>query len=302
MKRHQVLAALVAVLIPLPLSVLLFLAQHRASSAQSTLSPVLPREVRRQLLTYKRPCQKSADCEAPLGCLNHWRLKRPWCTDSECMTDFQCEGWESCQELETEGTGPRVRVCVTQGSRKEGEPCDVLPSSGATACEQGLRCLAGWCGRPCRTEDPASCPEGFFCADDEGNTACLPTCTARGCPEGQHCVRFTTLGEQAVTACATLHGTNCEQAGCPEAQRCLSQHLPRRPGEVWMSCVHECGQEGRTCPEGYACDIFTCRRLCDPQDTQTCGPAMRCAPRTADSPWMCRPDYWELPPGADSPP
>jgi hypothetical protein len=294
-KRPHALAVWMAVLLPLPLVVSFLLPRFMNAPTQPGLSPVFPIEVRRQLLTYHRACQTSADCEAPMGCLAHWRLKAPLCTSSECTTDLDCKEGYACQVLETEGTGPRVRVCLTQGRRKEGEPCSSAPYGQQDACEPGLRCLEGWCGRPCSKEEPTSCPEGFFCADNPVAPACLPTCLGRRCPEGQQCVQFDTRVPQphTVSACSVVHGTHCQESPCPEGQRCFHQEEPSdRPGEVWMSCVQDCDSGKPACPEGTACDVFFCRELCDPDVADSCGPHRVCARRAPDLPWMCRPDYW----------
>ncbi len=283
-------------LLPLPLvSLLLFTPWGVGPRYESqAISPVLSRDVRRQLLTYHRSCQTSADCEAPMGCLGNWRLEAPTCTDSECTTDLDCKEGAACQVMNTEGMGPRVRVCVTQGRRKEGEPCTSLPYSRNDACEPGLRCMRGWCGRPCSKDAPTSCPEGFFCADDTVVSACLPTCLGRSCPEGQQCVRFDARGSQAVSACSVVHGTNCQESPCPEGQWCFHQEdEANRPGEVWMSCVQDCGEGKPSCPEGMACDVSFCRERCAPQEANTCGPHRVCTRRAPDRPWLCLPDYWK---------
>lgn len=282
-------------LLPLPL-VLLFFAMPWGDpeGAFRSMSPVLSKDVRRQLVTYMRQCQASADCEAPLGCFDHWRLKSPTCVDSECVNDEQCREGFSCQVFRTEGKGPHVRRCITQGRLEEGARCTALPENRDNACAPGLRCFLGWCGRPCFLEEPASCPEGFFCSESAVTPTCLPTCAERGCPEAQQCIQFDTEASQAVSACfAVLHGTNCQRTPCPEGQWCFHQDAPERPGEVWMSCVHGCGDGKPDCPEGLACDIGFCRKLCDPQEANSCGPGMLCARRTSDRPWMCRPDYWK---------
>lgn len=298
MKWPRAFGVVAAVLLPLPLVLLFSLTPHRSSPGQRSvrISPVLSVDVRRQLVTYHRSCQSDADCEAPMGCLAHWKLRTATCTDSECTTDLDCMEGDSCQAFESEGQGPRVRICVTQGRRKEGEPCASLPSSRNEGCEPGLRCLEGWCGRPCSKEEPTSCPEGFFCSEDAVAPSCLPTCQGRSCPDGRQCVQFNTSvpQSQAVSACAEVHGTNCQESPCPAGQRCFHQkEVTHRPGEVWMSCVQDCDDEHPSCPEGMACDTFFCRQLCDPNDASTCGPHLACTLRAADTLWMCRPDYWK---------
>lgn len=260
--------------------------------ASGGISPVLSREERLQRATYQRACLKSAECEPPLGCLKYPRLREFFCTDSQCVTDAQCEEGKTCQALLTEGDGPRVRACVTQGVRHEGEECSPLPGRREEACAPGLRCLEGWCARPCDTESPGSCPEGFFCADDVTGPVCLPSCEGRGCPEGQQCVRFPTRKvSQPVTACRAVYGPNCRESPCAEGQRCIVNHAPDRPGEVWMACMQRCGKDDEpSCPDGLVCVRPYCRQPCEPGVPGACGPAMKCEQIRPDEPWVCRPE------------
>lgn len=294
MSWRHVPGALAAVLLPVPLMLLFFAMRWNVPDRTAPrVSPVLSEDVRRGLVTYLRRCESSADCEAPMGCLDHWRLKVPTCTDSQCVYDEDCGEGYTCQIFKTEGDGPRVRLCVTQGRLGEGARCADRPENRNNACEPGLRCFMRFCGRPCSPERPESCPEGFFCQEDALTPTCLPTCTERGCPEGQQCIQLETRASQPVSACfAVVHGTNCQQTPCPEGQWCFQQDVHQRQGEVWMSCVQSCGDGHPACPEGFACDIDFCRRLCDPDEEGACGPGLLCARRAPDRPWMCRPDYW----------
>jgi hypothetical protein len=293
-KKQAVLGLLVGVLMTVPLVLLLVMAQQSAwrQRAPVGISPVLSREERLQRVTYQRSCRKSADCEPPLGCLKYPQLSEFFCTDSQCITDAQCEEGKSCQAFITEGDGPRVRACITQGVRHEGEECSPLPDNREQACAPGLRCLEGWCGRPCRLDAAEGCPEGFFCADDVAGPVCLPTCEGRDCPEGQQCVRFPTRKvSQPVTACRQVHGTNCRQSPCAEGQRCIVNHVPDRPHEVWMACMQRCGHgDEPACPDGLICVRPYCRQPCEPQVPGACGPAMRCEQLRPDERWVCRPE------------
>jgi hypothetical protein len=287
---RKALAVLLGLCLPLPLVLVLVTLGRggRQGDGTANVSPRLSREERLRRVTYQRPCQTSADCEAPLGCLNHWRLRSPRCTDSECVTDAQCREDHTCQILETEGGGPRVRVCLSQGVRREGEECAEVPSGMDEACAPGLRCVAGWCGRACPRDGPEGCPEGFFCADQGMGAVCLPTCESRGCPTGQQCVRFNTVGTRVVSACAVVRGDNCQRVSCPEGQRCWVLHEPRRPAEVRMACVTPCAQEAPACPPGLVCDVLFCRPPCDPQVPGQCGPERECGQYAPGHPWVCR--------------
>lgn len=290
-----VVGILLGVLLPVPLVLVLLAVQQGTGKAREgvNVSPVLSREERLQRVTYLRRCQKSAECEPPLGCLKNPRLAEFFCTDSQCVTDAQCPEGKSCQVFITEGNGPRIRSCVTQGVRREGEECWSVPNSREQGCAPGLRCFEGFCGRPCSPAAPESCPEGFFCAGDVAGALCLPTCEARGCPEGQQCVRFPTRKEtHPVTACRVVYGPNCRQTPCPDGQKCVVNHLPDRPGEVWMACRHRCGEGQASCPDGLICLRPFCRQPCEPQVPGGCGPGEQCGQYAPDEPWVCRPDYF----------
>jgi hypothetical protein len=248
------------------------------------ISPVLSFEERLKLVTYQRECGKQKPCEPPLGCLPYPGLFKAYCTDSECVTDAQCREGFSCQVLLTWGSGPRVRACVPVGIRQEGQRCTSIPADREEACGPGLVCGADWCGRPCKTEEPTSCSEGFFCADVPPGPLCLPSCEARGCPEGQHCVSF----NQGASTCVLVHGAHCRQSGCGAGQECVVLQREDRPGEVWMNCSTPCGEDKPPCAEGTICHRSYCRRPCDPDASGDCEPGYHCGRFEAAGPWVCR--------------
>lgn len=297
LKWRMVLGVLVGGLLPVPLMLVLAAVLSGGGQGHAAhTSPVLSKEERLQRVTYHRTCRKSTECEPPLGCLTYEWLSEYICTDSKCLTDAQCREGESCQFINTEGDGPRIGVCVIQGVRREGEECEDIPSRHSDACAPGLRCVQGWCGRPCSMDAPESCPQGFFCADDGTGPVCLPTCEARGCPDGQQCVRFPNRRiPGTVTACRRVYGTHCQQTHCPEGEQCIVNHLPARPGEMWMVCMQPCGKDRAACPEGLVCVQPYCRKPCEPQQSGACGVGMRCKQTSPDEPAYCRPDF--TPPG-----
>lgn len=204
---------------------------HALPARVARLSPVLSEEERRQLMTYGRDCVRRADCDAPLGCLPNVRARRTYCTDSVCETDAQCPERFSCVPLWTVGDGPLVRYCIPAGVRKEGESCIEIPESQESACEPGLRCADGWCGRPCQLDNPASCPEGFSCADFRPGPTCRPTCEGRTCPPGQHCMH----DRSGASVCAVVYG--------PDGRICDRG-----------SCLKPCDPDGpNMCEEGFRC-------------------------------------------------
>jgi hypothetical protein len=200
----------------------------------TTLSPILSVEERRQLLTFERPCEKREDCEAPLGCLPLSSQGPNYCVASECETDLQCDQGLTCQVLETLGNGPRVRFCVPQGRRKEGEPCLRGASIHKNACEEGLLC-AGFCGRRCEADVPESCPAGYTCKRGPDGFSCLPTCQDRGCSAGQECVDLS----GGVSVCASVVGQNCQRQSCEEGARCSVAYPKLEQGRlhIKMECV-----------------------------------------------------------------
>jgi hypothetical protein len=283
----------VGLLLPLPLVLLLGSVMHQKPGVQNSqggrVSPVLDVEERMRRVTYRRACQSSSDCEPPLGCLEDLRVGADYCTDSQCMTDLQCPEGQVCQSLATLDEGPLVRLCVPLGVREEGQRCFSLPNDREAACAPGLLCGGheGWCARPCRQGEVESCPEGFFCADVGPRPVCMPTCEARGCPEGQQCVRF----KEGVSACARVHGPNCQQSPCPEGRECKVLTATQHPGRVWMECIERCGAGHPSCSEGLVCDGWHCLPPCSPQEPGSCPEGYRCIQRRPDRPWACQPDW-----------
>jgi hypothetical protein len=180
--------------------------------------------------------------------------------------------------------GPLVRACIPVGVRQEGQRCVSIPADQEEACSLGLICGANWCGRPCKRDVPASCPEGFFCADATPGPLCLPACEARGCPAGQECIRFS----KGVSVCAVVRGENCQQSGCPSGQTCDALDREDRPGEIWMDCATRCGKGDASCPEGAFCQRTYCRTPCDPEGPNVCGQGYYCGRFGPDEPWVCR--------------
>lgn len=212
MRWRTPLIVILGLLLPVPLVWLLHTAvagESPSAPAPRTI-PMLSLEERRSLLTYERACQEPGDCESPLTCFFNPRRGERYCTDSTCMTDAQCPEGFACRALALGREGPSLRLCALVGMRKEGEACHSLPQTPREGCEQGLVC-PGWCGRPRRLDEPASCPEGFFCKEGPNGVSCLPTCTGPSCPEGQRCVR---VGERTSVCC---HVFRCRQPCDPEA-------------------------------------------------------------------------------------
>ncbi len=290
MKRRRRLGILLGLLLPVPLVLVLVLITNEkvgSGGAQAKdVIPVLSFEERQRRVTYERRCERREDCEPPLGCLFDQSILASYCTDSRCVSDAQCPPAFSCQTLSTLGAGPHVQHCVASGVRREGQGCRSPPKDQQEACLSGLVCGSGWCGRPCHSNEPASCPEGFFCADANPGFACQPSCEGRRCPEGQQCIRH-----GKASACVVVHGTNCQQDSCAPGQQCTVRAVPRRPGEAWMDCAIACDKAQPSCPEGYTCLLGRCREPCDPARAGACGAGFRCGHRGDSEPWTCEPDW-----------
>lgn len=287
-------AVFAGVLLPLPLLVLLWGLLRQEVPAEILpgvrVSPMLTHDQRMRLTTYLRECGSGTPCERPLGCLYASRYRQAYCTDSQCMTDTQCEEDEVCRPLATEDHGLLVRICVPIGVRQEGENCDPSPKDKGHSCSAGLVCAGhdyNWCGRQCHPGAQAECPEGFFCADIEPEPTCLPTCEKQGCPEGQQCVRF----EEGASVCSHVYGPNCQQTPCPEGRSCRVLTQAEHPGKAWMECIERCGKELPPCGAGKVCDVWQCLPDCDPQGLAVCGDGFRCRQSWPDSPMACRPDW-----------
>jgi hypothetical protein len=288
-----ILAVVGGLLLPVPLVFLLtsgwFSRPVKEALGGRPLSPVLSAEDRLRLQTYHRECLYQADCEPPLGCLLDTRYGWFYCADSECATDAQCPEGFACRPQPTREQGPLVRYCIPPGLRQEGQSCVPIPREAEDACAPGLLCGDGWCGRPCQLDSPSNCPVGFFCADTIPGPACRPSCDGRACPEGQHCIH----DQRGASACAVVHGQNCEQTPCAAGQKCMALFGPGKRDSaehVWMECYPQCGKGLPSCPEGLVCERRSCLKPCDPNGPNVCEPGFTCQRRARQQSWLCQPD------------
>lgn len=292
MKVRTLLMVGVGVLLPLPLvllSTLLLPGPKPENPAESRFIPVLDDEQRASLVTYRRNCLSTDQCDPPLGCVYEPVFRRGLCTDSRCTRDAECPQGVSCREMPTEGSEMIARVCVPVGVRQEGENCHRFPEGRESACGEGLLCAGndGWCARPCQLSAPGQCPEGFFCADTRPEPVCLPTCEKRGCPAGQHCIQF----EEGTSTCVQVYGTNCQHTPCPDDQKCSVLTKPKYPGKAWGRCPMWCGKKPPYCPEGMNCGEYFCTPACDPKGSPGCPEGYRCEPGKKDGSFGCQPDW-----------
>lgn len=283
------LPTVLALLLPLPLIWLAFIAMpkpdtHVLLPRGKNLVPMLSHEERVLLATYEHDCRTDADCDSQLRCVYDVSTTRYRCTDSKCTGDEHCSEGFACIPRAAVNDKDLVRVCSLVGVRKEGELCDNMPVDRNNGCARGLACQ-GFCGRPCRVDEPASCPEGYFCHEGGAVSSCLPTCEGRSCPEGQRCVKLMSNP----STCMTIHGQDCEQTPCTQGLHCTRNAYPDAPGEIWMECLRRCGEKYPPCPEGTACFLFQCRKSCDPLDRAACGPDFHCGRSHPSMPWVCLP-------------
>jgi hypothetical protein len=287
MLRRVLLIALSCALLLLPCLWILStfpLGTHKQAQQEENLIPMLSSDVRQSLLTYQRQCLTDADCESPLGCFIKNSSQFHLCLDSTCETDRQCDEGFSCVPLKTASGKATVRICSLVGERKEGERCRVLPAVPEDGCARGLFCQ-GRCGRPCRLDEPSSCPAGFFCSEGrEGPPSCLPSCEGRPCPEGLTCLP---RGKRT-SICAQVLGPDCRKNPCPTGQVCRVLEPPQRPWEIRTECRSLCGKDS-SCPEGTFCHLYECHKPCDPRAPEDCGPGLTCGRHHPLDPWYCIP-------------
>jgi hypothetical protein len=292
---RTLLAAMSGLLVTLPLAWLFYVAMFgwgaRVPTAQGKTSiPMLSPEERRSLLTYGHHCETDTDCEPPLRCFFSTHTMNRYCTDSRCVTDMQCKDGFTCRP-QAISNGDSLRVCSLVGARKEGERCLEHAPTTDWACEKGLLCNSR-CGRPCKVDDPSSCPEGFFChSNSEEGPSCLPTCEGRTCAEGQRCVALDTpaLEGKHASICASVLGQDCKQNPCPQGQRCRLYNYPEPATTVWMECLAYCGADVPPCPEGTVCHMYQCHKSCTPEDRSSCAEGFVCHRKASREPWRCVP-------------
>ncbi len=292
MKWRPLLAVLLGLALPLPMAWLLYtflLGNLAGEGARLSLPhgvhplPMLTLEERLRLPTYERDCRSDADCDPQLRCFFNMLSQRSYCTDSMCMTDEQCAEGFACRLLTTESHQDVLRACSLVGVRGEGEVCVALPRERKSGCRRDLLCR-GRCGRPCRPDEPASCPEGYFCEEDIAGATCQPTCEGRTCPEGQQCIP---RGER-VSICARVFGPNCLRNPCPSGQDCSIDDSFEVADAVWMQCMQSCFSKDAPCPDGTVCYFYSCRTACTREDPSVCAPGFACHGRP-DEPLTCVP-------------
>jgi hypothetical protein len=227
-------------------------------------SPVLSAAELAKFSTFQHLCLRNEDCEPPLACVLDRRIDNRQCLASECETDLQCQPGFVCRAIRDRG--PLVRLCVAEGTKKEGERCLAFPGLRKEGCQTGLLCNDGYCGRPCRLTDPLSCPTGYACRDDINGPSCVPSCVQNDCSQGKQCVRL----DKEISVCATVVGDNCDTVPCPSGQECRREPQGWK-GSVIMWCAIPCREGTASCPAGSVCFEGECRHPCTFGQPETCG-------------------------------
>jgi len=163
MNWRMLLSTLLGLLIPLPLVWLVYIAMSGPGSQMpppqgKSFVPMLSHEERLSLRTYEHDCRTDTDCDPQLRCVYDVRTARRHCTDSTCTNNEHCPAGFACIALGAINEKDLIRTCSLTGVRQEGELCERLPENRTDGCAKGLVCQ-GFCGRPCRVDEPASCPD-----------------------------------------------------------------------------------------------------------------------------------------------
>jgi len=220
---------------------------------------------------YKRPCRTATDCPHPLSCLYDIRYDATVCLASECESELQCMEHEVCQAVPAKGR--LVRLCLSAGIQEEGKRCSFFPTKATQACKPGLFCNYDKCSRPCRPDHPSDCPVGTFCREEDGRTACAPTCLETGCPSGKECFR---AADWPLSFCVTVIGNSCLKTPCPTTQACVTEFGDNLDTLVaW--CLTTCDAK-TPCANGEVCHHGLCRHPCRETELTDCPADEECVP------------------------
>jgi hypothetical protein len=141
----------------------------------------------------------------------------------------------------------------------EDNDCDGrVDEGGNILCEDGLQCVLGECGPPCRRNVPSAyeCPDQYFCQAE----TCVSYCA------GVHCIEGTTCNPSTGTCQSPCDGVECSEGEVCEEGSCISDSCEVSGCEDGLRC--ELGfcvndpctdvdcTEGTFCREG-AC-VFSC--------------------------------------------
>ncbi len=234
-------------------------------------------------------CRTDSECPAQQGCVANRRTRRFECMASECEQDAHCFPGTVCRAVSDGASGPRVRRCLPEGHRAEGERCATPPVGPEDTCQEGLLCVRQLCGRPCQPDVSGSCPSGQRCVEGPDGAGCYPDCRTLGCARDEACTRIRDETYQCLEA---VRG-ECNEAPCAEGEAC---NLRMAHGRAAFWCAPRCNPlQPDSCAQGQVCGRggptqSTCFQRCDPRALDACNPGWRCTSVTEDmTQWGCVP-------------
>jgi hypothetical protein len=234
-------------------------------------------------------CRTDSDCPAQQGCVANRQTRRFECMASECEEDAHCNPGTVCRAVSDGASGPRVRRCIAEGHRGEGERCASLPVGPEDTCGEGLRCVQQLCARPCQLEVSGSCPSGQRCVAGPDGPGCYPDCRTLGCAGGGACTRI----REETYQCLEAATGSCNETPCAEGEHC---NLRMAQGRAAFWCAPRCNPlQADACGAGQVCGRggptqSTCFQRCDPQAPEACGQGWRCTTVSEDMTlWGCVP-------------
>lgn len=238
-------------------------------------------------------CTHDADCPAGQGCVANRSTRRFECVATECEDDQGCFPGTVCRTVAGSSPGPLIRRCVATGVRHAGQSCLHASAEPASACAEGLVCLASVCRAPCSDGAAQQCPAGQRCIDTQvDGKLCVPDCRAGGCDGTLQCLQVF----PGAYECVQVGIDECsDDRPCAQGQDCL---VRARGGRAGRFCAAACPSWKGTaaCAEGQVCGRggpaqSACYRRCDPQDLSSCPAGWICSTVSEDKQtWGCQPD------------
>jgi hypothetical protein len=223
-------------------------------------------------------CASDLNCPETQACLTDPLHNKNHCLPANCRKDEDCPHGQGCRVVNAADTRGPVRRCVIAGNRLEGQSCVAWPNGPNSACDEGLICALGRCGRPCDTHGPSTCPPTFACASTSiGEDVCLPDCRRDGCPDGKSCVPF----GKSMALCLETVTADCREPGheCASGEHCGFSYSP---DSVVFHCTRECSTfDTSACQRAEVCGAIAgqsrCLQRCDPKQPTSCPANFRCS-------------------------
>jgi hypothetical protein len=257
-------------------------AQLADAGTGSQIRPLLPPDT--------TECASDLNCPEHHACLTDHLHNRNSCLPANCGSDTDCPQGQGCRVVNDAAVREAVRRCVIAGSRLEGQSCSRWPNEPISACDEGLVCANGRCGRPCNTAGPNTCPPAFACSATNVGDVCTPDCRQGGCPQGRSCVALT----QTMALCLEAASTDCRlpENQCPDGQQC---GVTFSSTSVLFYCTRACSVfDTSACEPNETCGSIggqaRCLLRCNPKQRNSCPTNFRCwfADETQTS-YACQP-------------